>query len=74
MGLKQVRESKGLSQSQLAKKSGVNLRMIQNYEQEARDINVARLNTIIDLAQALECSVCDVLTDENLIDKLKATL
>ena len=74
MGLKQVRERKGLSQSQLAIKSGVNLRMIQNYEQGAKNINTARLLTIVELAQALGCSVCDILTDENLINKLKAVL
>ena len=32
--LKQIRESRGLSQSELAEKSGVKKRMIQAYEQD----------------------------------------
>lgn len=69
--LKDVRQDKGLSQSQLGEKSGVNTRMIQYYEQGSKDINGARLSTLIDLAMALECSVADLITDDKLKEKMK---
>lgn len=59
--LKQMREAKGLSQSQLAKKSGVNIRLIQYYEQSYRDINKGQVATILKLADALECDVRDII-------------
>jgi len=59
--LKAVRESKGLSQSQLAKASGVNVRLIQHYEQAFRDINKASVETVLKLADALECDIRDIM-------------
>ena len=61
--LKRLRTSAGLSQSQLATASGVNVRMIQHYEQGSKDINAAEVLTVYKLAQALNCTV------ENLIEK-----
>lgn len=58
--LKAKREERGLSQSQLAKASGVSLRNIQAYEQNENDINKAQVRTVIALADALECSVKDI--------------
>lgn len=55
--LQQRRKEKGMSQSQLAKASGVSIRMIQYYEQGARDINKAEAETVVRLADALECDV-----------------
>lgn len=54
MSLKELREKKKLSQSQLAEKSGVNVRMIQHYEQGVKDISRAQLKTAIALADALK--------------------
>ena len=51
-----------LSQSQLAKASGVSLRMLQKYEQGDRDIKKAQAETVYKLAQALDCTI------EELID------
>lgn len=59
--LKAVRESKGLSQSQLAKASGVNVRLIQHYEQGFRDINKASVETVWKLAEALHCEMTDIM-------------
>ena len=59
-----MREAKGLSQSQLAKKSGVNVRLIQYYEQDYRDINKGQVATIVRLADALECDVRDIIDVE----------
>ena len=59
--LKRHRNWSGMSQSQLAEASGVNLRMIQYYEQGAKDINKAEALTVWKLAQALKCDVGDLL-------------
>lgn len=62
--LKKVREATGLSQAKLAERSGVNVRMIQHYEQGRKDLNVAAAITVYRLAQALECKVEDLLEIE----------
>ncbi len=69
--LQQIRRDRGLSQSQLAKKANVNVRTLQVYEQGAKDINGAKLNTLIDLALALDCNVSDILTNDELKEKCK---
>lgn len=59
--LKKVREAAGLSQSKLAEASGVNVRMIQHYEQGTKDINVAAALTVYKLTKALNCSIESIL-------------
>lgn len=61
--LKFYREEKGLSQSQLADKSGVSLRLIQAYEQGYKDINKAQVLTVLQLAEALEVDVYAIIND-----------
>ena len=60
-----LRKSIGYSQKTLAEKSGVSLRMIQQYEQRAKDINKAVGVNLIALAQTLGCKVEDLL-EQNL--------
>ena len=45
----------------LAEKSGVALRMIQQYEQRAKDINKATAISVVALAKTLGCQVEDLL-------------
>lgn len=59
--LKDYRIKKGLSQSQLAAASGVNVRMIQYYEQGAKDINKASAETLYKLSEALGCRMEDLI-------------
>lgn len=59
--LKKFREATGLSQAKLAEASGVNKRMVQYYEQGVKDINAAAALTVYRLAQALNCTVEDLL-------------
>lgn len=59
--LKKLRELRGLSQRKLSDLSGVNVRMIQYYEQGAKDINKAQADTILTLAKALNCNMEDLL-------------
>lgn len=60
-GLKRQRELVGLSQSQLAKASGVGLRAIQQYEQGAKRIDRASFATVQQLACTLHCRPSDLL-------------
>lgn len=50
-----------MSQAQLATVSGVNLRMIQYYEQGAKDIRKANGETLLKLSQALGCRMEDLM-------------
>lgn len=59
--LKAIRESKGLSQAKLSEISGVNIRMIQHYEQGYKDINKAQAITLYQVAKALECKIENLL-------------
>lgn len=59
--LKETRVSKGLSQSELADRSGVSLRTIQGYEIGKRDINKASGETLYKLSKALGCLMEDLL-------------
>lgn len=69
--LKTIRENKGLSQTKLAKYSGVKLHQIQFYEQCYRDIDGAHLSTLVKLATTLECSISDLLNSKELIEECK---
>lgn len=60
--LKRQRKSAGLTQQELAGRSGVKLRMIQAYEQNYQDISKAEVGSMIRLAKALSCSVEDLLS------------
>lgn len=62
MNLKAIRTASGLSQRQLAEASGVNLRMIQHYEQGTKDINKAEALTVYKLSQALNCQMEELLS------------
>ena len=59
--LQTVRKAIGLSQKELSEKSGVTLRMIQQYEQRAKDINKATASNLFALAQTLGCRAEDLL-------------
>lgn len=59
--LKDRRLKSGMSQAQLAAASGVNVRMIQKYEQGSNDLNKASGETLFKLAQALGCRMEDLM-------------
>lgn len=62
-GLKQNRDLSGMSQAELAEKTGISVRMIQNYEQGTNDINGAKLSTLLRLCLALGCTLEGIITD-----------
>ncbi len=55
------RKTKGLSQSQLAKASGVSIRSIQLFEQRKSNINNAQYNHLSAITKVLGCEVEDLL-------------
>ena len=59
--LQRQRKQCGYSQSELAEKSGVNLRTLQQYESGAKDINKASVQTVVALANVLGCRAEDLL-------------
>lgn len=59
--LTRLRTIAGFSQHELAERSGVNVRVIQSYEQKNRDINKAQLLTVLSLAKALDCSPVELM-------------
>lgn len=69
--LKKMREARSLSQHQLADKTGISFRVLQNYEQGVRDLNGAKLLTLLKLCNALECKLADIITDEETLDQLR---
>ena len=54
------RKMKGLSQSQLAKASGVSIRSIQLFEQRKSNINNAQYNHLSAIAKVLGCEIEDI--------------
>lgn len=69
--LKDARIAAGLSQSALAQQSGVNVRMLQYYEQGAKSIDGARLETLAALARALGCGLSAILEDPDILRDVK---
>lgn len=61
--LKRIRESRGLSQAELASESEVHLRSIQMYEQKVNDIDKAQSKTLYKISRVLGCTIEDLLED-----------
>lgn len=59
--LKKMRTRAGITQASLSKRTGVNLRTLQGYEQGRDSINMAAAITVLRIAQALGCAVEDLL-------------
>lgn len=61
MTIKDIREEKGISQSDLSRMTGISVRSIQSYEQDARDIRKMQLITAYKIASALDMTCEDLL-------------
>lgn len=66
--LKEARIKKGLTQAKLAELTGINVRTLQHYEQESKNFDHARIDTIFSVCNALECKLSDIISDETYID------
>lgn len=61
--LKELREKSELTQQQLAARAGIGLRLLQKYESGERNLDGAKLHTLLKLRQALGCYLSDLITD-----------
>lgn len=59
--LKRIRKNRGLSQAELADRSGINLRNIQMYEQRGNSIDKAQAQILYKLSRVLGCEIEDLL-------------
>ena len=59
--LQRIRKARGLTQRELAQKSGVDIRSIQMYEQRKNDINKAQADTLAKIARCLNCQMEDLM-------------
>lgn len=69
--LKEKRQGAGLSQSQFAEKTGINVRTIQHYEQGSKIFDHARIDTILKCCVALNCKLEDILDNEEYVELTK---
>lgn len=66
--IKTKRLEAGLTQSQLAEKADINVRVLQHYEQGSKNFDHARIDTILKVCIALECKLEDVIENEEYIE------
>lgn len=59
--LKRIRVSTGLTQTELANLSGINVKSIASYEQNPNKINKASVETIYNIADSLGCNIEDLI-------------
>lgn len=67
--LKQLRLKHGLSQSKLAKLSGIPLKTLQKYESGDRPIDGAKLDTLCQISLVLNCKISELIESDELIEK-----
>lgn len=64
--MKKIRESKNISQEQLASETGLSIQLIRLYEQQPVRINNAKLISLIKIAKVLNCKLVDLIEDKDL--------
>ena len=69
--LKKLRVAAGLSQSQLADKAGVNVRVLQHYEQGSKNFDNARIDILLKYCIALNCKLSDLIENPEYLKLLK---
>lgn len=69
--LKEMRQARGLSQSQLAEKAKMNVRTLQHYEQGSKNFDHARIDTILNVCLALDCKMGDIIENQDYIELIK---
>ena len=69
--LKKLRQASGLSQSQFAKKTEMNIRTLQHYEQGSKDFDHARIDTVLKACIILNCKLEDIIENQEYINLVK---
>ena len=65
MSLQRIRELRGITRRELAERSGVNFRSIQDYEQGHKRLASTSGDTLLRLATTLGCQIEELLWDGN---------
>lgn len=69
--IKKVRIEKGLTQAQLAEKSGLNIGTLRHYEQGSKNLDNAKIETLMDICDALDCKLYEIIQNEELQERVK---
>lgn len=69
--LKEMRKARGLSQAQLAEKTGINVRTLQHYEQGSKNFDHARIDSILRVCIALDCKLENIIENPEYIELIK---
>ena len=64
MGLRKIRKSRNLTQKELAQRSGVNFRSLQDYEQGHKKLTSASGDIIMRLSTVLGCTIEELLLED----------
>lgn len=72
--LKTKRLGAGLSQSQLAEKADINVRVLQHYEQGSKNFDHARIDKIFRVCLALDCKLEDIIENDEYVELFKKQL
>ena len=64
MGLREIRKNRNLTQKELARRSGVNFRSLQDYEQGHKKLSSASGDTLLRLSTVLGCTIEDLLLED----------
>lgn len=64
MGLREIRKTRNLTQKELARRSGVNFRSLQDYEQGHKKLTSASGDILLRLSTVLGCTAEDLLLED----------
>ena len=69
--LKCLRLQRNLTQKQVSDDTGINLRVLQHYEQGSHPIDNANIKVLLSLCKALDCQLIDILEDPEICHMLQ---
>lgn len=71
MTLRETRKKADLSAAQVGRRTGIAANTITMYENEERNINGAKLLTLLKICDVLDCGLQDIITDPATLELLE---